>query len=185
MPDLIKGNALFGNNILLIPGSELSDMLSEKDTWPSGTCWFCEEQLADEKDQLERFPFKEKNRTYDGAKWIVEGEHLIVKVPRCVRCKSVHRFRKITPFISLPVLFIVWIGPIMLMNIYSIRITERFIGEPVFFMILGIAAYILTWTVLIPRMFTPEAKVTKDEAKWFTEFPGMDVVRKAGFHTRI
>jgi hypothetical protein len=185
MADSEKDNALIGNNILLMPGSELLGVLPEKDTWPPGTCWFCGKRPANEGAQLERFPFKEKKRTFYGSKWVVEGEQLMIKVPRCSQCKSVHRFRKLTPYLSFPVLFIVWFGPVLLMNHFSIRLTEKFIFEPLFFGVLGFAAYILTWIVLIPKIFTPQAKETKDEAKWFSEFPGVDEVRKAGFITNI
>ncbi len=185
MADPAKERGLTGNNILFRPGSELSVVLQRKDTWPANVCWFCEKQPADRHMNLERFPFKEKTRAFDGGKWVVEGDQLVVKVPRCAKCQAIQRFRRITPFISLPVLFIVWFGPILLMNFLNIRLTERFILEPLLFMALGLAAYFVTWTVLVPRIFTPDAKETKELARWFTEFPGMEEVRKAGFRTQI
>jgi hypothetical protein len=185
MVDLVKERGLIGNNILYKPGSEFSLVLQRKDTWAANLCWFCEKHPADRHVQLERFPFKEKTRSFDGGKWVVEGDQLVIKVPRCAKCHAVHRFRRITPFISLPVLFIVWFGPILLMNLLNVRLTERFILEPLLFMALGLIVYFVTWLVLIPQIFTPDAKETKEEALWFTEFPGMDEVRKAGFKTQV
>ena len=154
-----------GRNIFYHPESELMNALNEKDTWPPETCWFCGARNAEKQALLLYFPFKEESRSFNGSKWIIEGEELLIKIPRCEPCKKVHRFRKVTPYISLPVLFIVWLGPILLLNAFNIRLTERYIFEPIFFMVLGIAAFILTWTVLIPKIFTPGAKETQEEAK--------------------
>ena len=132
--------------------------------WSPNVCWFCETGSAQDGVAVSVMFLKDEEKTYvGGGQYQYKAKGTTAKVPRCARCKYIHRARKIIPWVCAPILPAIMLGGIWaLVRLLGGMTQWAGLGITIGSGALAVVAYSLASRFLTNKL-APDDKQTKNE----------------------
>jgi hypothetical protein len=131
---------------------------------------------------------KEEGRTFDGTESTVKAKTATISIPRCARCRYVHRVRKIVPWASAPIPLIIFFGTLLVSRgILAKAQTSSNAAAGGMVLGLGVLSMVCYFLgqLFLRRLITPDGKEIKHEDMVQFEYPLAKALKARGWKTYL